>query len=202
MTDLKLSRNIVFIKDYFYDEAGAKLDYENSVASFDDNANIFEAKWKIPAAPYIMSNIEILSESPYFGNLLDKKINFIHLLKTLPSNDTKKNLERMMTTIITSFLSALKNAHLMYWIDAENKIRSEFSLNYVLTQSCKLCQDQLKILNIIDETYLPKSIISIHAEDAFNDMVKNRKKEIGIDIANVLADNKKPKKPRKKTNKK
>jgi len=202
MTDLKLSRNIVFIKDYFYDEAGAKLDYENSVASFDDNANIFEAKWKIPAAPYIMSNIEILSESPYFGNLLDKKINFIHLLKTLPSNDTKNNLERMMTTIITSFLSALKNAHLMYWIDAENKIRSEFSLNYVLTQSCKLCQDQLKILNIIDETYLPKSIISIHAEDAFNDMVKNRKKEIGIDIANVLADNKKPKKPRKKTNKK
>ncbi len=191
---LQLSRNIVFEKEVFYDDK-VKLTGEIEIDG---------AKWNVPDKPYIASNLEILSESPYFGNLNDKKINFIHLHKTLHSDDTKINLERTMSSIVKAMLLALQSAHKLYWLvtddDPKKSIRSEFTLEYCLLQGMRLAQQQLQILNIIDETYLPKSIISIHAEDQFNDMIKDRKKDTGVDIAYAL--NNKPSKPKRTYKKK
>jgi len=198
---LKLSRNIIFNdKKYFYDSFGAILLTANSIIAKNSTGGDVVAKWPIPNAPYIASNIEILSDSPFFGNLNDKKINFIHLFKTIPSLENKENLVRTMSSIINAMLLALQSADKLYWIlkddDPTKAIRSEFSLDYCLSQGAKLAQDQLRILNIIDEIYLPKSIISVKAEDAFNDMIINRKKQAGFDIANAL--NNDPEKTKKK----
>jgi len=196
MTDtLKLSRNIVFEKGYFYDEDGAKLETAINV-----KFGAFTSTWLEPKSAYIKANIDILSDSPYLENLLNKKINLYHLFSTIPTRDNAKNYELLNKSIIDNMLIALKTAHQLYWYDADQLIRSENTLDYCLSLGVKSVELQLEISNMTNQSQLPKEIIKADVEDAFNDMIRNRKQQIGYDISNALVE-KKPKKPRKKTNK-
>jgi len=197
---LKLSRNLVFAEDntIFYDDTNAVLGNSEIVTSPD---NMYISDWNIPIGSYIASNIDILSESEYFGDLSDKKVQFKRLFQSLPSLETSLNLSKNMSSIVQSMVLALKTADKLYWLDKNARIRSEFTLDYCLTQGAKLAQNNLKILNIISETELPKEISKIHIENDFDDLVLKRKQQMGSDVVDTLDKQSKKKsktiKPRK-----
>jgi len=96
---------------------------------------------------------------------------------------------------------ALKTANELYWLDKTALIRSEYTLDYCLTQGCKIAQQNLKILNIISETELPKEISKVHIENDFDDVILKRKQQMGSDVVDTLDKQSKKKskssKPRK-----
>jgi len=197
---LKLSRNLVFAEDntIFYDDTNAVLGNSEIVTA--GPSDIYISDWNIPIGSYIASNIDILSESEYFGDLSDKKVQFKRLFQSLPSLETSLNLSKNMSSIVQSMVLALKTADKLYWLDKNARIRSEFTLDYCLTQGAKLAQNNLKILNIISETELPKEISKVHIENDFADVILKRKQQMGSDVVDTLdKQSKKPKisKPRK-----
>jgi len=197
---INLARNIVFEIDYFYEDPGVLVAGtlnigQEIVVPRAGLANI-TATWMIPNKHYLLSNVEILSESPIFTNLMERKMNFIHLFKTLPSNDTKVSLENFMNSVITSMLEALKTADSLYWLDRNAKIRSQYTLEYCLTKGCELAAEKLKLQNTINDIQLPDKIIKEHVEEDFEADIRSRKKN--LDIAKAAKAEKKSNKKSKK----
>jgi len=163
------------------------------------------ATWKIPNEAFILSNVETLMESSIFLNLMDKKANYIQLFKSLPSNETKTNLENFMNSVVSSMLLGLETADGLYWMgDKNEKIRSEYTLEYCLEQGASIASKKLLLEKTINEISNPQNIVKEHINDNFNDLIENRNRETSIEIAkkNKKTKTKEPKKAKKKASKK
>jgi len=205
---LDIPRNIVFNNGYFYNKSDPMLTdgkiEDGTAYKVKYKYSTLTATWKVPNEAFILSNVESLMESSIFLNLMDKKANYIQLFKSLPSNETKTNLENFMNSVVTSMLLALETADGLYWMgDKKEKIRSQYTLQYCLEQGVSLASKKLLLENVINQISNPQNITKEHINDNFNDLVENRNRETGIDIANKIKETKikKPKKPKKKPSK-
>jgi len=206
MQKLNLPRNIVFVKSAFYDD-GMKMtaSKENSGHYYevtDKDGNAFKVSYDIPDKEYILSNVEILMESPTFDELLDKRMTYIHLFKTIPNKENETLLKSFMKSVIDAMIQALKYADKLYWIEPKTDLmRSGNTLDYCLLQGMKIARSALGISEIVEDINQPKELAKEHLIDDLSTQIRDRKKDIGLDVAEAASKN--PyKKPIKKSNKK
>jgi len=190
---LNLTRNIVFIKDVFYDNTNAVLkpgtEERGQMIKLKDAAGTEQiAKWEVPTGEYVLSNIDTLMESPLFGDLMDKKMTYMHIFKTLPSKENSDLLSNFMQSVIDAMLQALKYADKLYWVGPNtDRLRSDKTLEYCLLHGVKVAQTALGIDKTVANIKLPEILTKEHIIDDFNTQVKTRKREIGIDLAEAAA---------------
>jgi len=183
---INLPRNIVFYDNgVFYTEpvmADGTVINGNAYTVINPNAPPadFTSSWRIPNNRELLSNVEVLAELSIFGNLMKRKMNYIHLFKTLPSTDTRDELKNFMTSLITAMLEALRTAHDLYWLDLAARIKSQYTLNYCLRKGCELAAEKLKLQNIINDIKLPDKIVKEHVEDEFEADIRKRSKNLNI----------------------
>jgi len=180
---INLSRNL-----YFNDNGEFYFNYAMVAGTVANGARIdiivagvtYRAEWEIPDEREILTNIEVLSEVSIFKNLMQRKMNFIHLFKSLPSTDTAASLSNFMKSVISAMLEALKMADQLYWLDKGTHVRSQYTLDYCLIKACELAAEKLQLQNIIDDIKIPDKIIKEHVEEAFEADIRGRKKNLNI----------------------
>jgi len=201
MQKLNLPRNIVFEARKFYDKdmkmVKGKKEDGNVYEATDKDGTAFLVEYLIPDKLYIIANVEILMESPLFDDLMDKKMSYIHLFLTIPNEENKLLLQNFMQSVIDAMVQALKYADKLYWIEPD--IRSGNTLEYCLLQGLKIAKSALGISDIVADINQPKEMSKEHLIDDFSTQIRERKKQIGLDVAEAAS---KDKKPRKKTSKK
>jgi len=206
---INLPRNIVFNNDGEFYTASAMVDGTVANGNAYEVANpipavlpaAFLSSWKIPDNREVLSNVELLAEVSIFNDLMQRKMNFIHLFKTLPSVDTRDSLKNFMNALITAMLEALKTADDLYWLNRGNHTRSQYTLDYCLRKGCELAAEKLKLQNMINDIKLPDKLVKEHVEDEFEADIRKRSKN--LNIAKAAGAEKTPsKKAAKKTNKK
>jgi len=190
---LNLPRNIVFNdRGEFYNDDDAEYEIEELYNATDNNGVIFRVRGGVFAHYYILSNVECITESSYFDDLMDKKMSYIHLFLTLPSQQSGNALTAFLKSVTESMLLALKYADKLYWQLPKNvHIRSEYSLDYCLLQGMKIAKDVLRLENIVSNINAPEEIVKENLADDFDAHIRDRNRAIGKDVADAAKTKKK-----------
>jgi len=178
-----LSRNINFDKDgYFYTDAAAALTAKKKISGVEYNTT---------ADPLISSNYEVIYEDSAFGNLLKRKGNLAQLVEATKDPNATIQLTNFMKTYVGVGVFILKTADELYWFDKENKIPGEFSLDYCLTRAINIGVEKLKLNRMILDVTNTEALAEQTIEKTFDDLNKQRKREIGVVQTNALKNNNK-----------
>jgi len=190
-----LSRDLIYVNGYFYDDTNAALTQDVVIAS-----GIFAAGVTIraPVNNYILSNIETIYEDPAFGDLLKRKSNLIQLVETVNDVNARIQLQNFMKIYMETGVYILKKADSYFWLDRANKIQNQFSLDYCLTKAINLGIEDLKASRLILDVTNSEALAADVIESTLTKNIADVKRSQGLIQTEALTkDNKKNKKNKK-----
>jgi len=121
------------------------------------------------------------------SQLLEKKVKLINTYKATKSVEAKNAVIKFMNNVIDILKEILKTCHELYWLDAPNKIRSQYSFEECLERGIDYGYEKLKIMNIITEINQPIGIASTIIDSQVDEKVRSAKKRMGYAESSTMS---------------